>query len=82
MNTVILLKLVIVTFTMQFLPGWALLSLGGYWKKLSTIQRWIVLNFFQYPPKLNKAQPGKNCIVKVTMTSLSKITVFILNLVS
>ncbi len=45
MNTVILLKLVIVTFTMQFLPGWALLSLGGYWKKLSTIQRWIVAYF-------------------------------------
>lgn len=45
MSFLTLLKLIIVTFTMQLLPGWALLSLGGVWKRFSTLQRWILAYF-------------------------------------
>lgn len=45
MTVWLLLKLIMVTFIMQVLPGWALLSLGGYWKQFNTIQRWLLAYF-------------------------------------
>ncbi len=45
MTFLTVLKLIIVTLTMQVLPGWALLSLGGYWKRFKTLDRWILAYF-------------------------------------
>lgn len=45
MTFLTVLKLIIVTLTMQVLPGWVLLSLGGYWKRFKTLDRWILAYF-------------------------------------
>jgi len=45
MTFLTILKLIVVTITMQLLPGWALLSLGGYWKRFKTLDRWILAYF-------------------------------------
>lgn len=45
MTFLTLLKLIIITLTMQLLPGWALLSLGGCWKRFKTLHRWILAYF-------------------------------------
>ena len=41
----IMLKLIFITFAMQLLPGWAIISLGGFYKRWSTLQRWILAFF-------------------------------------
>ena len=45
MTFLTLVKLIIITLTMQLLPGWALLSLGGCWKRFKTLDRWILAYF-------------------------------------
>lgn len=40
-----ILKICVITLAIQLIPGWALLSLGGFKKQWSALQRWILAFF-------------------------------------